>query len=56
MKIQVNRAEYRTHTFNIPDGLSEDEVQAILNDYDWHDSPIYAADEDQNELPQELST
>jgi hypothetical protein len=55
-KVTITRTECRQHDFDveIPDGLSkEDACEAALKaandasaDYDWHDSPVYHADEE----------
>jgi len=48
MKVIVQRQEFKTHTFEIPDGVKvdSDEYQEIVNDYDWGNSSIEHAVED----------
>ena len=48
MKITVNRTEYKTHEFRIHDGATDEEIQDILNDYDWGNSYTHTANEDDN--------
>jgi|APSaa5957512535_1039671.scaffolds.fasta_scaffold15822_6 hypothetical protein len=47
IKVTIQRTEYREHTFEIPSGIEKgsDEYDEFINDYDWHDSPIYHANE-----------
>jgi hypothetical protein len=47
MQVTMKRTEHREHTFEIPEGVEKgsDEYDEIINDYDWHDSPIKHADE-----------
>lgn len=47
MLVTIQRTEHREHTFEIPEGIEKDsdEYCEIINDYDWHDSPIKHADE-----------
>jgi|SaaInlV_130m_DNA_2_1039683.scaffolds.fasta_scaffold16799_2 hypothetical protein len=47
-QVEIQRTEFRSHTFDIPDGVEEgsDEWDEIVNNYDWHDSPIDHAKEE----------
>ena len=52
MKVTIQRTEHREHTFEIPEGVEKysDEYYEIINDYDWHDSPIKHADEIEDDI------
>jgi hypothetical protein len=47
-QVEIQRTEFRSHIFDIPDGVEEgsDEWDEIINDYDWHNSPIYHAEQE----------
>lgn len=47
-QVTIQRTEFRTHTFDIPDGIEEgsEEWNDIVNDYDWHNSSIEHANEE----------
>lgn len=48
IQVTIQRTEFRTHTFDIPDGIEEgsEEWDDIVNDYDWHNSSIDHANEE----------
>lgn len=46
MKITVQRTEYKEHVFDFGSlDLSYQDQDDIINDYDWHNSPIIYATE-----------
>jgi len=48
MKVIRQRTEFRTHTFELPDGVHEDsdEAQEMYHDFDWGDASTEHAEEE----------
>lgn len=47
-KVTRQRAEYKTHDFDLPEGMDpeSEEAQAIYDDYDWGNRSVYHAEEE----------
>jgi hypothetical protein len=51
-EVAIRRTDYREHVFTIPDDveIGSDRYDEIIQDYDWHDTPIYHSDLEINHI------